>query len=346
MKNLLFLFCLLVGNLAWAQEETPEEKKSPWLFIPLVSTNPKLSTAAGAMVAYITKFDEKSRTSMFGLQTKYSESDSITGGLFGKTSFGEDHHRITAGIGFGKINNHYTDYLETGQTVDTQDRLRSAFLRYLYRLDGNFFVGFQSAYTNYELAGKNTTDEEMIDNLGLVGFKSGGIGLSLLHDSRDNDFKPMKGWFLNANNIAYREAIAGSNDFDIYRMDFRYFIPHNDNVLGIRQRNQWSHDAPPGAFSPIQLRGYNPGEFLAQYMSSIEIEERLTLHRKWTSTFFTGVGYLYGDGSRTLSNKYFPAAGLGIQYIIKPKEGMVANLEFAKGRSDNHGLYLKMGYSF
>jgi hypothetical protein len=198
------------------------------------------------------------------------------------------------------------------------------------------------------VAGRSSVDEDIIDQVGLVGFKSGGVGLSLLYDSRDNDFKPSKGLFLNANNIGYREAIAGDQNFDIYRLDTRYFIPHgHKHVLGIRQRNQWaSVDTPTGAFSPVQIRGYTPGEFLAQYMSSLEVEERLSIGEKWTSTIFTGVAVLYGDGSEVLSNQYFPTFGLGIQYIVKPKEGLVLNLEAAKGRSEDQAVYLKMGYSF
>jgi outer membrane protein assembly factor BamA len=354
-KSLLVLQCLMVGSLASAQviaetnaaAEEDKKTESPWLIAPLLSANPKLDTAAGAMVAYIHKFDELSRTSLFGLQAQYSTSDSIVAGLFGRASFDEDHHRVTAGIVFGNVNNDYSNYLETGQTVDTQDRIRSAFTRYLYRIKGNLFIGLQGAFTNYELVGKSEADDTMLDNLGLVGYKSGGLGFSILYDSRDNDFKTTKGWYLNANSISYREAIAGDANFDIYRSDIRYFIPHgNNNVLGFRQRNQWSVDAPPGAYSPIYLRGYTPGEFLAQNMSSLEIEERLFVAERWTANLFAGIAFLYGDGSSTLSDDSFPSAGLGIQYILKPKEGMVANLEYAQGQDDSHGLYLNMGYSF
>src|SRR4051812_8548745 len=192
----LFLQCLSLARAADEKTDSFADRESPWLVLPLVSANPKLDTAAGAMVAYITKFDELSRTSMFGLQTKYSTSDSITGGLFGRTSFGEDHHRIVAGMVFGKINNDYQNFLESGRTVETQDRLRSAFTRYLYRIKGHFFFGLQGAFTNYEVAGRSAVDEEIVDTVGLVGFKSGGLGLSALYDSRDNDFKPSKGLFL------------------------------------------------------------------------------------------------------------------------------------------------------
>jgi hypothetical protein len=35
-----------------------------------------------------------------------------------------------------------------------------------------------------------------------------------------------------------------------------------------------------------------------------------------------------------------------VQYILKPKEGIVLNLEYAAGEDGNYGVYLKMGYAF
>jgi hypothetical protein len=35
-----------------------------------------------------------------------------------------------------------------------------------------------------------------------------------------------------------------------------------------------------------------------------------------------------------------------IQYVLKPKAGIVVNLEYAAGKSGNYGVYLKMGYGF
>lgn len=329
------------------QEQASSPRESSWLALPLLSSNPKLATAAGVLAAYVHTFDEKSRTSMFGLAAKYSTTDSLVANLFAKTSFKEDHHRIVAGMLLGEINNEYQNYLDTGRTVNTEDKIRAAFLRYLYRLSGNWLAGLQASATNYELLGKSAAEDDLLDQLGLVGFESQGLGLVLLYDTRDNDFKPTRGWYLNANNLTYQESDNVADGFTIYRLDIRYYRPHGQgHVFALRQRNQGSQDAPRGAYSPVYLRGYTPGEFLAQNMSSLELEERYSIAEKWTATGFVGLAKIYGEGSDQYDETLFPAIGLGLQYIIKPKEGIVGNLEYAVGRDDNNGLYLKMGYSF
>ena len=42
----------------------------------------------------------------------------------------------------------------------------------------------------------------------------------------------------------------------------------------------------------------------------------------------------------------FPNIGAGIQYVLKPKEGIVMNLEYAAGKDGNYGVYMKKGYSY
>ena len=118
-------------------------------------------------------------------------------------------------------------------------------------------------------------------------------------------------------------------------------------LCALRQNNQWTGDAPAAAFAPVKLRGYKLGQYLGQYMSSIEIEERFRLARRWTTTIFTGVASLYGGGLNAFdSANLYPDVGAGLQYVLRPKEGMVMNLEFAAGKNDNYGFYIKFGYGF
>src|SRR3954471_16741904 len=68
--------------------------ESPWLLVPLFSVSPKLGTSIGGMVGYMHHFDEKSQLSMLGVNAQYTSTGSVVGGLFGKASWDEDHHRL------------------------------------------------------------------------------------------------------------------------------------------------------------------------------------------------------------------------------------------------------------
>jgi hypothetical protein len=352
IRRLLLCFGILVLSFPSARAQAVEEAEtasgSPWMAVPIVSVDPKLGTSLGALVGYVHYFDEESPASLFGLTGQYTSTGSLVLGAAGKVSFGQDRHRILALLASGEIKNDYEDYLGTGVSLKSDDDLSAVALRYLYRVSGDWFIGAQGLSTNYLVVGETAWDQQYLDILGITGFTSGGIGMLAYHDSRDDENGPRGGWLLNANNIAYREWLGGSQHFDVYRMDVRAFWSHGKgHVFGLRQNNQWTEDAPAAALAPVKLRGYKVGQYLGKYMSSIELEERARLAERWTSTLFAGVACLYGEhGNCSSDENVYPNWGAGIQYVLRPQERMVVNLEYAAGKEGNYGLYIKFGYGF
>ncbi len=71
-KTLIIFILLLLAPMAQADEkpEAPpakDSKSSPWFITPLVSSDPKISTAAGALAGYVHEFDEETPPSLFGV---------------------------------------------------------------------------------------------------------------------------------------------------------------------------------------------------------------------------------------------------------------------------------------
>jgi hypothetical protein len=173
------------------------------------------------------------------------------------------------------------------------------------------------------------------------------VGAVLMHDSRDNEDMPTTGWFLNVNNLAYREALGGAESFDAYRVDLRPFWKHGSgHVLAVRQYNWLTSEAPAAAQATVILRGYKQGQYLSPYMSSLEVEERLSFNARWGATLFGGAAGLYGEAPAPLERSVYPTIGAGLQFVIKPKERMNVNLEYSQGIEDNRGVYLKLGYAW
>jgi hypothetical protein len=330
-----------------AGEAKAAKRASPWLLVPVVSSNPKLGTVFGGFGAYLRTFDAGSRVSLFGVTYQYTTTHSTVAGAFARTSFGADHHRIVGLAVFGYIKNDYEDYLGSGQPLKTNDDMKAALGRYLYRFKGNWFIGAQGSAANYQVLGETAQDDMALEALGVQGFKSAALGAVVLHDSRDGDDMPTRGWLFNVNNLAYREGLGGASSFDAYRADLRAFWKHGGgHVLAFRQYNWITSNAPASAQASIVLRGYKIGEYLSQDMSSFEVEERISLHRRWGLTLFTGVAGLYGEAVVAATRTYYPMAGGGIHFVIKPEQRMLVNFEYAQGAEHNHGLFLKFGYGW
>lgn len=342
----LLLLAMAADGLA--DDGDPAAASSPWIFSPIVSSDPKLGTSAGALAGYLYQFDADSPVSTFGLGGIYSDTDSWGGGLFANTYFGGDRHRLVAGIATGKIRNNYEDFLGSGLPVQTTDDLRFFAARYLHRVTGNWFAGAQVIATNYTISSENWATQKILDLLGLTGFDSNGIGLVVQYDDRDNQNSPGTGQFFAVHNVAYRETLGGDDSFDVYHADYRRYLGHGDgHVFAWRARARLTDDAPKGGYSSVQLRGYIPGNYLAPHSIAVEVEERYRLSDRWGLAGYGGLACLL-DGIDDCgdSENWYPAIGAGVVFTLKPKEKMVVRLDYAVGEGDNSGLYLGFGHTF
>jgi hypothetical protein len=361
MKHLVaglsvLLIAVATGGSAFAQQPAQEppaqpaaakEPPSPWLLVPVFSSSPKLGTALGGLGAYMHVFDPASRVSLFGMSYQYTTTHSQVVTAFARTSFRADHHRTVTLLILGHIENDYEDYLGTGEPLKTKDDIKAFVARYLFRARGDWFIGAQGSTANYQVLGATAEDDLVLDTLGVRGFDSTSLGAVLMHDSRDNEDMPRKGWFLNVNNLAYREALGGAASYDAYRVDLRMFWQHGGgHVLAVRQFNWLTSDAPSAAQATVNIRGYKQGQYLSPYMSSLDVEERVSFNARFGATLFASVARLYGDAPVPLDRTVYPTIGAGVHYVIKPVQRMNINLEYAQGIEDNRGVYLKLGYAW
>mgnify|MGYP000321340462 CR=1 FL=1 len=201
---------------------------------------------------------------------------------------------------------------------------------------------------DYQIKGENELAQSILDVFGLSGFESNGLGLVVERDTRDNQNSPKRGSHFSFNNIAFRETFGGDDSFDTYTANYSAYFNHGGNhVLAARITGRWTHNAPVGGYSSVDLRGYTRGEYLGRHTTTFEVEERYSLGGNFGLTAFFGAACLYGDNASCSNGEnWFPAGGVGVTYMIKPKERMVVRAEIAAGKGDNEGFYIQFGNSF
>ena len=232
-----------------------------WLFVPLVSSDPKLGTSLGAMGSYMHNFDVASPVSLFGIGGVYTSTSSTVLAAFARTYFDENRQRLNVFAVGEKINNDYDNFNNTGYSVQSQGEIYGVFVRDLYGISDYWFIGAQGAATNYVIVAEDAMSEVILDQMGLTGFDSNGLGLVVNYDSRNNVNTPSSGIYAIANNIAFRKALGGSENFDIYGLTFKQYLPFGKaNVFAWKFENQWTSDAPTSAYASVNLRGYTRGQ--------------------------------------------------------------------------------------
>lgn len=327
--------------------------RSPWLATPLLSSNPKFGTSIGGLVGYLHKYDRESPISMFGLSGSYSDTDSWKLVFFANTFFDEDRQRVTAAAIYGNIENDYEDFLGSGQPAQTTDNINLYFLRYLYRFSGNWFIGAQGVATNYSSSSATDLGQGILDILGLGGFQSNGIGAAIYYDSRDNTRSASRGSQFLVHNIAYRERLGGDESFDVYNAEYDTYLQLiGSQVTAIQLKGRWTSRAPNSSFSSVELPGYTRGEYLAQNMTFLLVDQRIMFNQRWGMTVSAGVGCLYGDS--VLDDKLdclerenaYPSISSGVIYSLKPSEKIVIRAAVSAGKAGNSAFVLSFGQPF
>lgn len=332
---------------AAAQDPPAPAHHSPWLLVPLVSSNPKLGSSLGLMVGYIHRFDPESEPSLLAMQAQDSNTHSRTLSLGGKAYWNRNDDQLQFGIVSGKVTNDYLDYLGTGQEVKSEEDLRSYFLRYQHQVRRHWYLGGQAVYSNYDVEGSDPTSEQILDLAGLVGEVSSGVGLIGSYDSRDNTSNPTRGALVQLHNLAFRDGLGSDADFDVGIAELVWYFPTGErNVAVVHGKMRLSVGAPENKKSTVELRGYVRGQYLGRNSLTLEAEDRYMFKPRWGAKVFAGVACLYGDGESCSGSNVYPMVGGGIFFVVKPASHMVISAEVAKGNGDNRGFYVNFGHRF
>ncbi|QFU75802.1 hypothetical protein EY643_09115 [Halioglobus maricola] len=339
-----------LASAAYSDEGAPDQaEESPWLLTPTVSADPKLGTTIGGVVGYITAFDEGSSPSLVTGFATYSDTDSYMAGIYGDTYFGADEHKLMFGFIKGKVRNDYDDFLGTGRPAKTEDNIESLFARYMNRFGASdWYLGGQVIMSDY-VVGADGFFDLILEQAGLTGFQSNGLGLAAEYDDRDHLRNPTSGQHLVAHNVAYRESLGGEESFDALQLNYSHYMKwgEKEHVLATNARGRWTHDAPNSGYSSLNMRGYTRGNYLGEHYTHLNLDARFNIKGRWGASLFGGVGCLYSKfSSCDESDNLFPMAGAGIIFDLKPEAGIVLRLEYAKGKSDNEAYYLSLGQPF
>ncbi len=288
-----------------------------------------------------------------GAAVMYAESDSLGGGLFHKMSLGGDQWRLTAAAFTADLR---YDYFGIGGSPDLAIPLRQdvdlALAGALYAVAENLYVGLQGMVSRTEtrldipgdLLPPGVTPPQLGIEVGLVTLKP-----RLVYDSRDDEFFPRNGWLVEGGLALSRDSWGSDVDYERHQWAGNYYRAITDHgTLALRAATEYvGGDAPffvyPAFGAGSDLRGYQTGTYRDRFLFATQAEWRQTFGKRWGAVAFAGVGTVgpdFAGWERTL-----PSAGVGVRWVVAPKNGLRLRFDVAWGRDDNE-FYLSIGEAF
>ena len=341
-----------------AADDEPEKTRN---WEPVVAPLPSRNSAFGwmlsvpAMLMYKPSFNEpEDRVWISGLFGFYAENESWGGGLLQRMSFGGDQWRVMGSLFHAEMNYKYYGiggsgddrYLVLDQDMDL---VMGEGLR---RFAPNFYLGLKGVYAETSV-GPRLKDVELPPGLDpdllKVDLTMASLAPRLQYDTRDAEFYPTSGLFVDATASFSRESLGGDLDYERYKAEANHYVKLSEKgVLASRVAMQYvAGDAPfflyPAFGQDVDLRGYQMGSYRDQFLVAAQTEYRHRFTERIGAVAFGGVGSVSPDFLGW--EKSLWSVGAGFRWVIAPKNNISLRLDVARGR-DETIYYVGVGEAF
>lgn len=345
---------LILTTIYTSPAAAQEKKEKRFVFAPMVTSSPGFGNGGGLMGLYFYNTDAKDRKSPPSSVTAigmYSDTGSHFAGLFNQSFIREDHWRARGGLINAGINNEL-DINDLGRVEFSSD-MYALMGRLERRITGNFFLGAQFSVNDTKYKEGNEASREYFELFAVEDSSSASFGFIASYDSRDNTRYPSDGILASLGVRFFPEALGAEDDYQVVEADVNSYSEVADNrILALRLYARiTSSDTPYAGLSTLgqrsDLRGYTPGENIAENLLSAQAEYRWMLTRKWGAVAFGGIASLYdGDIGNVESDNTFASGGIGVRYALHEKNKMNFRVDFAWGEDDESGFYVSAREAF
>jgi outer membrane protein assembly factor BamA len=359
-EKLKEFFTFYPNAKAVERDSTIYEQK--FIAAPVISYSPETNLAFGTGAKYLFKFNgsgDETRVSNMPVTVQYTLNNQffLYSGfeiftnqeawvIEGNLLF-QNYPRLYYGIGSDTPESAEEQY-DYYQFLFEPIFLKQMFARYLFIGGGvRYNHIFNAEFEEGGLIDLNRPD-------GFDGSTSAGAEVAALYDSRDNILNASEGWYLEFTHGKYFEALGGTNDFNLTRLDLRHFMKlsdKNNDILAFQFVGRTVRgDQPFSEFSFLGsseiMRGYREGRFVDRDLLATQVEYRKQFkNSRWGAVAFVGTGDVYRNLDQFQFGSLKPNYGAGIRFKIDEKEDLNIRFDAGFGNGTN-SFYLSIAEAF
>jgi outer membrane protein assembly factor BamA len=286
----------------------------------------------------------------------YAENESWGAGLFHRMNLDNDRWRILGALFYSDINYNVYDignskgnpdrYVEVGQEVF------GGILEGLREVMPHLYIGLRGKVFQTEIHSLRLPKYIAPEfDLPFRGVRLDLVSLvpRLVYDTRDNEFYPTSGNFVNAEINLDSKEWGSDFDYQIYSADWNYYLGLTENqVLAFRGAGQYASGSVPFFLLPAMgkgsdLRGFKPGIFRDKVLLTGQAEYRHRITRRLGAVAFYGLGKIgpeWDDLGETLYS-----GGVGLRWLLAKQNNISFRLDIAWAQDDPE-YYVSVGEAF
>ena len=189
------------------------------------------------------------------------------------------------------------------------------------------------------------------DISGNSGGKTGGVGIALINDSRDNTSYPSSGFFGKFSSTFFRKPFGSDFTFDKYILDLRkYIMPIESHIFALQFYGEFTKGNTPFFSMPsiggsYKMRGFFEGRYRDKQYFMAQAEYRKILFWRVGAAVFYSTGQVANNFSSFKLSNMRHSYGIGLRFVFDKKEKI--NLRMDLGIAEgNKGIYFNMEEAF
>jgi len=343
-----------------AKERDGEKKRGEFAIFPVPFLNPTVGFGLNIAATYIFKIDENdsiSPPSVVAAGGFYSENKSRGVFALGKFFWKEDTWRALLAGGQFRLNYDFygigTDPGDNGISIPLRQNMTAVIGELLHSVGGDFFLGGNVTFVSTDIGLRGITPPPGFPTPpgGFFDTDNVALGVRVQRDTRDSQFYPTEGSFLDLKVKFYDESLGSDFTYQVYEGAFNKFIEVNVKAIAaLRASFRFvDGDVPFWALSLFgtnnDLRGYEIGRYRDRTKFALQAEYRYRIGGRWGAVAFAGVGGVASSFSAYTADDMLPSAGVGIRYMVATDNKVNMSLDFAVG-TNAFTVYFYVGESF
>jgi hypothetical protein len=382
---LLMTTAILPGIFAFADGATDAEasdadggkmrnfRASPFI-VPVYTPEMGFLLAAGGLFSFSTDPDnEILNRSNLNIMVGYSATGSLTANSLWKTYWLEDKLRVNLDLWFKDMPDNYWGVgYENGRHTQQGDQTTSYQRLWwqinpqlLYEVYNDLFLGMNLDFnqTVFSDMSPGVESDPQVQEYGTRNY-NGGVGIILLHDSRDMPENAYTGWYLSGSATFYGSYLGSNNTYQIFETDYRQYqqIVRPGSTLAWQLYSRIGTGFVPYAEvtqmgNPWDLRGYYWGRFRDRTGLFALVEYRFKFmqykpnrlrpdegRKESRHGFVTwaGIGWI-GNNLGDLRGHHLPNIGFGYRFELQSR--LNVRVDFGWG-VDSSGIYFNFTEAF
>lgn len=214
------------------------------------------------------------------------------------------------------------------------------------KLYGGLNLVYSKAKTGYDLP------DYVPDSLKNEETNMNSLGYLFNYDKREHQINPYGGFNIEFKNDFYRTWMNSTYDFNKFELTYNHYYKirkKSSHIIATRVKAYIAAGDVPFQGQNVvgrdDIRGYTSGKFRDNQVYAMQAEYRWRFYKKWGMVGFFGLASAVENMNDLFSSELLPGAGVGVRYMLLPKERINIGFDIAAGK-DDWGLYFRIGETF